>query len=159
MKIILLRHGNRDLSMSSDGGLNQIGKDLATGFHARLQPNGELPIPTCLLASPKKRAQETLLPLSKALSIQLKTDKGLDERQNDETSAAFRARVKKYFEALPTQYKPTDVLYLCTHADWLEDAMIVLPSDIPTFVAESGFACGEYRIFQFNGEIWKFAKC
>lgn len=158
MKIILLRHGNRDLSMTSDGGLNQIGKDLALSLHSRLQPNGDLFMPTHLIASPKKRAQETLTPLSKSLNFPLKTDKGLDERQLNETSTEFRVRVKKYLEILPTQFKMSDVVYLCTHADWLEDAMIAMPSDMPTMVAESGFACGEHRAFEFNGEIWKFLK-
>lgn len=158
MKLILLRHGNRDLSMSSDVGLNQIGKDLAAGFHSRLEPNGDLLLPTQLFASPKKRAQETLTPLSKALGLPLKTDHGLDERQRDETTREFRLRVKKYLELIPSQFESADVVYLCTHADWLEDAMIALPSDIPSFKAESGFACGEYRAFEFNGEFWRFLK-
>jgi broad specificity phosphatase PhoE len=144
--------------MSSDGGLNQIGKDLAMGLHGRLRPQGDLFVPTDLIASPKKRAQETLLPLSKALNMQLKTDIGLDERQHDETSAEFRLRVKNYLVAVLKKHDSSAVVYLCTHADWLEDAMLTLPSDIPTFVAESGFACGEYRAFEFNGEIWKFLK-
>ncbi len=144
--------------MTSDGGLNQIGKELATSLPQQLQPDGKLPVPTHLIASPKKRAQETLQPLSKALEQPLLTEKALDERQHDETSTEFRVRVKKYLEVLPTQYKASDVVYLCTHADWLEDAMIALPSDIPSFVAESGFACGEHRAFEFNGEIWNFLK-
>lgn len=158
MKLILLRHGNRDLGMSSDSGLNQIGKEVATSLPLKLEPNGNLPVPTQLIASPKKRAQETLQPLSKALKLPLLTEKSLDERHHDETSTEFRVRVKKYLEVIPKQYRPTDVIYICTHSDWLEDAMITLPSDVPSFIAESGFACGEYRAFEFNGEIWKYLK-
>lgn len=158
MKLILLRHGNRDLSMSSDGGLNQIGKELAAGLHGRLAPNGNLPVPTQLIASPKKRAQETLTPLSQSLELPLQTEKALDERQNAETSTEFRARVRKYIELLPNKYKPNDVVYLCTHADWLEDAMAVIPSDIPPLIAESGFACGEMRSFEIKDGLWVFLK-
>lgn len=86
------------------------------------------------------------------------TEKSLDERHHDETSTEFRLRVKNYLEAIPKNFKTDDVIYLCSHADWLEDAMFALPSDCPAVVAESGFACGEFRFFELTGEIWKYLK-
>lgn len=158
MKITLLRHGNRDLMLSADGGLNQTGKELAAGLFARLHPQGDLLIPTHLICSPKKRAKETLLPLSEDLGLPVEVEESLDERLNDETSSEFRARVRKFLELIPTKYKSIDVIYLCSHADWLEDAMAVLPSDIPRMIAESGFGCGEHRSFQFKAGLWAYLK-
>lgn len=158
MKITLLRHGNRDLTMSSDGGLNRAGNDLAAGLPSKIEPNGNLPKPTQLISSPKKRAQETLLPMSKALELPLLTEEDLDERRTNESSVEFRSRVKNYLELLPNKYKSSDVVCLCTHSDWLDDAMIVLPSDIPQPIAESGFACGEYRSFEFKDGLWVYLR-
>ena len=158
MKITLLRHGKRDLTTSSDGSLNETGQKLALELPSRLEPQGKFPRPTHLICSPKRRARETLSPLSEHLAINLKTEPLLDERQNTEASVEFRDRVKNFFVNLPKQYTPQDVVYLCSHADWLEEAIISLPSDIPEVYAESGFACGEMKTFELNDGHWKFLK-
>jgi phosphohistidine phosphatase SixA len=145
MKICLLRHGSRDLTSSSDNGLNQAGIEMAKSLPSKLIPQGEFPVPTLLRSSPKRRARETLGPLSEKLHKPLKVDSGLDERQNAETSVQFRTRVRNYLEQLRKQCSSADVAYLCTHADWLEEAIIILS---PESIADGGFACGELRIFE-----------
>lgn len=156
MKICLIRHGNRDLTSSSDNGLNSTGLALAKNLPSHLAPHGPFPVPSKLWSSPKKRAQETLTPLAKHLNQALKIDSALDERQNAETSVQFRTRVRNLLEQLEKQCSFADVVYLCTHADWLEEAMITLPTDLPESISESAFACGEIRTFKLNDGIWEY---
>lgn len=158
MKITLIRHSNRDISMSSDGGLNEIGKGRAEGLKARLQPEGDLPKPTQLFSSPKRRAKETMQPLSEFLKMPLQITELLDERFADESSVEFRSRVRKFIDLLPEKYKSNEVLYLCTHADWLEEAMTVMPTDLREEISDTVFACCETRTFEFNEGIWEYRK-
>lgn len=158
MKITLLRHGSRDLTIGSDGGLNESGREQAASLTTRLQPQGNLPPPTHLDCSPKRRARETLTPLSEHLGLKLNIEPLLDERQSSESSVEFRQRIRKFLESLREKYTSRDVVYLCTHADWLEEALAILPSDLSEFEAQSGFACGELKSFELKDGIWEYLK-
>lgn len=158
MKICLIRHGSRDIISGSDGSLNANGREQAASLVARLQPQGNLLKPTQLFASPKKRAKETLTPMSEKLQLPLQIVSVLDERSAEETSVQFRSRVRQFLDSLPQKYKPNDVLYLCTHADWLEEAMIVMPTDLHEEITERSFSVSELRAFEFEDGLWIFLK-
>lgn len=163
LKVILLRHAARSAHGLGDTSLNAIGQRQAQELTGLLAPQGPLPIPTDLITSPKKRARETLQPLSAAVSLDLKIDARLDERHQNETGAEFKTRVAQALSELGAQAK-ADVLkpgtreatiYLCSHLDWLEIAMLLAPSDSRLDEDAANWSNAEYRIFRIAKDgLW-----
>jgi broad specificity phosphatase PhoE len=118
-------------------------------------PRGNIPAPSRLLASPKRRAKETLTPLSHALHLPLEIDGRLDERHQTETGGEFQDRIVSVFSDLEAQASDEGCVYLCTHLDWLEGAMIALNHDMSELEASLGWSTAEYKIFKLEDGIWK----
>jgi broad specificity phosphatase PhoE len=146
MKLILVRHATRDLGPSADCSLNLAGQLMAQSLAQNLGPT--LPKPDALFTSPKKRAQETLGPAAQLLGLPLNIETQLDERHLHEDGRVFQKRVENYLKSLMTPYQNGAVVLLCTHSDWLEEAVSFLKG------SQGHFACAESRVYNFDGHKW-----
>ena len=88
-----------------------------------------LPTPDLLLCSPKKRSQQTFLPLHQELQIPIEIDPILDERGNAEKGLHFENRIKNYLD-LTLPQKPHNCVFICTHLDWMEIFGLMAPIDV-----------------------------
>lgn len=161
MKLIMLRHAARSPHDVGDSGLNAYGRAQAFQLPQSLNPQGPLPPPSLMISSPKKRTRETLLPLAARLGLTLSIDKGLDERRQNETAREFQERVHSVLEGLTRNLSVTPALretciLMCSHLDWLEAAIAVLPSDLADAEHLNWSNC-EFRIFKWQGGIWCLA--
>jgi broad specificity phosphatase PhoE len=154
MKVVILRHATRSPSGMGDSPLNSVGllqaRKLATEC---LSPLGPLPTPTHLWASPKKRAQQTLTPLSETSGVALKTESRLDERHQSESMQDFTQRIRAVLaEVGQLSPAPETCVYLCTHLDWLEEAMPLIDSDMTENEMAMPFSTAEFRIFRLGSQ-------
>ena len=154
--MILLRHATRSAVGVSDNSLNSMGEAQAQKLVKHLVPQGPLLVPTKLLASPKIRARETLDPLARAIHVPLKIDDRLDERNNGESREQFEERIVSLLEELTEESArdPKSCALLCTHLDWLEHAMVLMPSDMTDLETSAGWVTAEYRAFEINEGVW-----
>lgn len=158
MKLVFLRHATRSPQSPGDASLNVLGKVQAENLTRLLKPQGPLPPPTQLLASPKRRAQETLTPLSLLTQIPLLKEDVLDERKHGETLTSFESRVKGFLQNLnilaDSTPETSPCLYICSHLDWLETAMVLLDSDLNGHDLSFSWATCEFRVFRRHDGIW-----
>jgi broad specificity phosphatase PhoE len=154
MHVILLRHATRSPLHPADGGLSEAGRRQAADLVDRLNPSGPLLHPTVLIASPKRRAQETLAPLSSYCGIQINLNENVDERRDAETGLQFQARVRAWVKETVSKYGTNDVLFVCSHLDWLEEVLRVAPSNLTALEIERPFAPCEARAFEIRDGIW-----
>lgn len=155
MKLVLLRHATRSPYDGGDSSLSTKGRAQSEEFVAHVAPRGALPVPTRLVVSPKKRAKETLTPLSHSTHLPLEIESRLDERHQTETSREFMDRITSVFTDLEARANDGGCVYLCTHLDWLEGAMIVLNHDLSELEASLGWSTAEYKVFRLEDGIWK----
>ena len=94
--LILMRHGSRDLT-----GLDRLtaeGREQAMRLTRDVQEK-RLPRPTRLIATPRKRSQETLRFLADDLLFKIEIDPNCDERQPGETVPEFESRVRQWIQS------------------------------------------------------------
>jgi broad specificity phosphatase PhoE len=157
MKVVLIRHATRETQGLGDCSLNAAGKSQAENLASKwVSPHGPLPLPTRLIASPKKRARETLKPLGLGSRVDVETDARLDERHQNETAAEFEARVKSVIAELsrPNAQARESCIYLCSHLDWIEAFLIHVPSDLSEQEAYAGWSTAEFRVFRIDEGLW-----
>lgn len=173
MKVVLFRHATRSIQGLGDCPLSAEGLAQAENIPAFLTPQGPLPKPTHLFCSPKKRAQQTLQPLAENQALPLKIDPRLDERHQNESGADFETRIRSLIEdvaslshrslsgeaadapALSSADSAEACVYLCSHLDWLETALVLLDSDLSDLEIASGWATAEFRIFRVQEDgLW-----
>ena len=150
--MILLRHATRSALGVSDNSLNSVGEAQAQKLVKHLVPHGPLRVPTKLLASPKIRARETLDPLARAIHVPLEIDDRLDERNSGESLEHFEERIVSLINELTDEQNGCALL--CTHLDWLEHAMVLMPSDMTELETSAGWVTAEYRAFDINDGLW-----
>ena len=170
MKLVLLRHASRNPFEGADSGLNSEGKYQAQALLTRLiDPRASpplanlhvanLPRPTHLYSSPKRRARETLTPLAEALQIDLRIEENLDERRSEgEGERQFEKRVIEYLSQLTEQHSGESVIFLCSHMDWLEVAMFYLTAQENDSELDFGFSNCQARVFTSNDSFWQMCK-
>ncbi len=135
MKIYLFRHAQKAMDFSGDPDLTIEGHAQASKVLDKVIKN-ELPTPTHLWVSPKKRTFSTFKPLSQHFNIPVEVHENLLEQHSDESLEEFRLRIEK---TLTNSLTSSDqVLFICTHYDWVAEAMNVLPCD--TDLSGSEFA-------------------
>lgn len=108
-----------------DPGLSSRGESQALAL-AKLLGAELPPFSVEIWASPKRRSQDTLRPLSLQLQVPLHIHPALDERRSNETAGAFRERLQDLqseVEALSS----LQALVLCSHLDWLEEWKTLWP--------------------------------
>lgn len=121
---------------------------------ASLVVSGHLPQPTKLTASPKKRARQTLEALqAQSKGLVLNVDDRLDEHRAGETRDQWENRIRSWIKE--TQKSTSDsVVYICSHLDWLEAAMVLFDSTMSDFEIASNWSNGSYRIMSFKEGLW-----
>lgn len=155
MKLVLFRHATRSPYDGGDSVLSAKGRAQAEGIVGQISPQGPLPAPTRLLVSPKRRARETFTPLSNTLHIGLEVETRLDERSQVETGGEFRERIESLFSDLEVLVSPNSCVWLCTHLDWIEAAMVTMNHDLNDLEASVGWSAAEYKVFRLEDGIWK----
>lgn len=126
MKIYVFRHAQKAMDFSGDPDLTTEGHAQASRLLDKVLKE-ELPRPTELWVSPKKRTHSTFRPLAQHLGLQLIVQEDLLEQKSDESLSEFRLRVTRTLEAAAT--RKDSVVFLCSHYDWVVEAMAVAPSD------------------------------
>lgn len=155
MKVVLLRHAARPTHDPGDCSLTTYGLAQAEALARAIAPQGDLPIPTQLLASPKKRAQQTLTPLAQFTQLRLEIEHRLDERRQNETSKEFDLRISTLITELShPPARPDGCVYLCSHFDWLQTAIILLPSSSSPADLDRNWANCEFLVFRINEGLW-----
>jgi len=120
-RLILIRHAHRDNSVRErDNGLSEEGKTQAAALakHFSALASGYEVI---LESSPKARCRETLAPLAELLRLKVDIQSLLDEQLPQESSSAFKSRIKKYLETWRETSAPLTVA--CSHGDWIPAAL------------------------------------
>lgn len=133
MKIYLFRHAQKAIDFSGDPDLTSEGHAQASKLLDKVLKN-ELPRPTELWVSPKKRTHSTFQPLSQHFGIPFTIQEALLEQQSDENLNEFRKRIENIFAK--ASEKKDAVVYLCTHYDWVIEAMSVIPCDTDLSTSE-----------------------
>ncbi|WP_413288276.1 histidine phosphatase family protein [Bdellovibrio sp. HCB337] len=128
MKVYLFRHGQKNSLPFEDPDLTAFGHQQANKL-AELIRNGDLLKGTQFLASPRIRAQSTLRPASALCEASLQVISDLDQRTSYESAEAFRARINQTLNSLEKKFSSHDVVYLCSHHDWIEESLSLIPAD------------------------------
>ncbi|MFN8846898.1 MAG: phosphoglycerate mutase family protein [Bdellovibrionales bacterium] len=121
---MILRHGDKELT-GHDPNLSQKGQTQALHFCEKVKA-GRLPAPTALLVSTKKRTYQTLQPLSDTFKIPLTIKAELTERVPGESVEKFRKRIQEFLVKLMLFSQDRDVIYMCTHFDWIDEFLTVI---------------------------------
>lgn len=157
MKLVLLRHATRsamdlEAGPAGESPLNTIGLAQAEDLLNHVHPKGPIPAPTRLLVSPKLRAKQTLTPLSRETGLSLEIESRLDERNSNESLRDFNARVVQLFEDLcgSKAEASNEVLYLCSHLDWLEAACLLWPTNMSERESSMPFSPLDYLVFRLR---------
>ncbi len=126
MKIYIFRHAQkkRDLTVNPD--LTDSGHAQAKKILEAVERQ-KLPTPDAIWVSPKCRTHSTMRPVSEKLNIPLDIHDHLEEQQSHESIDQFRSRIQAVLEKLPQH--PHKTVFMCTHYDWLAEAMPLIPSD------------------------------
>ncbi|WP_413613222.1 phosphoglycerate mutase family protein [Bdellovibrio sp. HCB-110] len=155
MKIYLFRHAQKAMDFSGDPDLTAEGHAQASKVLDKVLKN-ELPQPTELWVSPKKRTHSTFRPVSQHFGLPMQINEALLEQQGDENLSDFRSRIEKLFEGAAARKE--GVIFLCSHYDLVVEAMSVLPSDKDLTDSEfSHWSPCQYIGFEVNSDgIYEF---
>ncbi len=148
MFVFFFRHGDR-LS-GKDPSLSEMGQLQASRLPAFLEKN-EIPIPQVLWVSPRKRSQQTFAVLAREKNLPCEIIKDLDERLPGESSAVFRARVQGVINRIPKVRKN---IFLCSHFDWLEEAMSCIFDQGVVEAATLMWPAGGFIAFEIDDNNW-----
>ena len=156
MKFVLFRHAQKGITPFEDPELSLKGFEQSAQL-VDLIKNKSLPTPTFLFVSPKRRTSQTLYPISKHYSLTPQISDLLDQRRHDENTLQFRQRVQLFLNELELQ-KSDEIVFGCTHYDWLEEAMALIhcDRDLNTFEF-AHWAPTQFVIFEIQNSVWKFA--
>lgn len=157
MKFVLFRHGSKGFTPFEDPELNAQGFQQSVQI-AELVKKESLPEPTVLFVSPKRRTSQTFYPLSKEFAVKMQIREELDLRQPDESLKQFRNRIQIFLDFVAGQ-KNEDVVFACTHYDWIEESLTVIECDRNLNSFEfSHWAPSQYLVFEVDNTGWKVLK-
>lgn len=149
MFVFFFRHGDR--LAGNDSLLSPIGQKQATGLPAFLSES-KIIIPAELWVSPKKRARQTFEILASEKNLRCEVVNELDERSSKETAIQFRKRVQAVIDRIPSVDRD---LFICSHFDWLEEAMVLIPDQGRLQIANFHWPAGGFVGFEVEDENWK----
>ncbi|MBL7688948.1 MAG: histidine phosphatase family protein [Bdellovibrionaceae bacterium] len=154
--LILMRHGSRDLT-----GLDRLtaeGREQAMRLTRDVQEK-RLPRPTRLIATPRKRSQETLRFLADDLLLKTEIDANCDERQPGEPVPQFENRVRNWIQSDRLRATdPAEVTLVVSHLDWLESAVIFLESDESELEQSEPWTPAVRRVYFYQDGLWRRRK-
>ncbi len=149
MKLILLRHGDRSPGFS-DVPLSEKGLAQAR----ELTQKNDLLNVDYVYCSPKRRALQTIEPLMLVLGKKMEITNELDQMRQVESPTDFLHRILNFLDTLPKNSQSS--VLLCSHSDWLQQAVLALAGEHQTFAPYSFFSCAEYKIFTYENNEWTF---
>jgi broad specificity phosphatase PhoE len=158
MRLVLFRHGHKQFSMDNDPSLSDRGYIQATHL-LDLVEKKQLPLPTQCWFSEKKRTFETLSALDQIPNIQWLKKSHLNERTPKEDTSQFQSRISSALKEFTKSATPNEVLFICTHYDWIEDAMSLIPCDKNLTSFEFiNWAPGQYIEFDYYDDLFHVVK-
>lgn len=165
IQFILLRHAEKGITPFEDPHLTAKGFQQAQNILTLVQQN-KLPQPTHIWSSQKIRTTQTLQPLAHYFSITEQKTQLLNLQQSQENTASFRQRIELFLTQLTessshaqTSHTQPAVHFACTHYDWIEEAMSLIPCDKNLNSFEfSHWAPAQYIGFKYNSTLglWNF---
>lgn len=158
MLIAVFRHGHKSFSADFDPDLSPKGFDQAQHL-AKMIEKKELPEPTHLWASPKKRTSQTLQHAAELKKVPIHVRHELDTRSSNETYTQYKIRIQNFINDITERCKDSEVHFVCSHYDWIEDFLLLVDcnQDLNTPVF-SHWAPGEFMIFDIIDGIWNVQK-
>ena len=159
MIIILFRHGHKAFSINSDPELSPKGFDQAQHL-TRLISDGKIPLATHAWVSEKKRTFQTLEKAIDQLKLSTYRKSDLNYRESDENTAQFKYRIQKFLRELGLRAKENEIHYICTHYDWIEEALTLIECDQDLNSYEfANWSPGQYMVFDLvDQNNYKFIK-
>ncbi|MCB0370073.1 MAG: histidine phosphatase family protein [Bdellovibrionales bacterium] len=152
MKFLLFRHAEKQGGLEKDSPLTPQGKIQAKNILSKVISK-ELPIPTRVYASPRKRTSLTMTPLAESFKIQIQTTPLLDLKQNQESMKDFRLRIQEFLVSFQLE-EESPCVYICTHQDWIEEFLTIIECSTDLLNPKySVWPSGQYMYFEKN-EIW-----
>lgn len=128
MVILLFRHGHKAFSIDNDPALSPKGFEQALRLPQMIEDK-KVPRPTHCWVSEKKRTLQTLEKAIEKHHITTYKKSELNYREAEENTAQFRNRIQKFLLELSKRAKETEIHYVCTHYDWIEEAMSLIECD------------------------------
>lgn len=156
MQLILFRHAHKGLTPAADPELSAPGFKQAEKL-VDLVTQNKLPAPTKSWVSEKIRTRQTIEPVSQKYKAEIETSDLLNLRAYNENAEQFRLRIKKMLTMVDEMAatKPNETHYLCSHYDWVEEALIFIPTstDLSTYEFAS-WAPAQYLHFEIADGLW-----
>jgi phosphohistidine phosphatase SixA len=162
MILILFRHGHKSLTPFEDPDLTQRGFDQAENLVAQIE-SGILPTPTHCWFSEKIRTRQTLSKAIEKYHPVTKIQPDLNVRSHSESHKEFKHRIQKFLLNISAVCKATDVHFVCTHYDWIDDGLTLINTDKGLNSFEfSSWQPGQYLAFEIestdHNDAWKVLK-
>ncbi|MBC7370177.1 MAG: histidine phosphatase family protein [Bdellovibrionaceae bacterium] len=158
MNVYLFRHGQKNSIPFADPDLTAQGFAQAKKL-AEVIAAGELLRGTAFLASPRIRAQNTVKAAAALCGVDVHVASDLDQRENYETGETFRARIQQFLLSIEKKFAASDVVYLCSHHDWIEESLSVIPSDTDLLDSKYwSWNTVQFMHFEITDGIWKLQK-
>lgn len=156
MKFILFRHAQKGVTPFEDPELTPKGFEQSAQI-LNLVKDSKVPAPTSLLVSPKRRTSQTLYPLAKEYGLDLNVSHELDLRTGTESLQDFRLRITHFLNSLSENHRQKQIIFACTHYDWIEEAMTLIncDKDLNTFEF-SHWAPAQFAAFEVTENTWHF---
>lgn len=161
MNVVLFRHAKKGMTPFDDPSLSPEGFLQGEKLPVTVQKQN-IPAATELWASEKIRTHQTFSNLSESLRLPILTKPELNLRSDSETRQMFQNRIQRVIEELSVSaYNNTEkhCIYLCTHYDWIEEAMLLIPSDKNLTGFEfAHWAPAQFIYFNIDAPQWIFIK-
>jgi phosphohistidine phosphatase SixA len=153
LKLVLFRHGDKKLALSSDPDLSPKGLQQSQKLVEDIISK-KISKPDVLIVSPRRRTGQTFQKVADHFAIELTTRKELDQQHTHESRSDFRKRIQGFLITLQLDYTDEKTIYLCSHIDWVNEFMSIIETsaDItkPQF---HNFRSAQWVEFKKN-EIW-----
>lgn len=154
--LILLRHAEKDTGGGLNPGLSLRGTEQSLSLVDLLRSK-KWPRLQNIFVSPKRRTQETVAPLAAELKLDAEILAELDERNHDESMAAFHRRLRAMMDTLDEEGDAC-VLW-CTHLDWIEEFRNLADSEQD--LTESPYDHWEpaqYLVLELDDDLWRIVE-
>lgn len=151
---VIFRHGEKQ-TQGHDPELTARGQSQAQKILEKIKA-GQLPKPSAFYVSTKKRTAQTFQPAASHLKMKSQIKAELTERVPGETPDKFRFRIQEFLVKLILFHQDNEVLYLCTHFDWIEEFFSIIESD-QDLSRYSSFSSCQYIMFD-KKELWHVLK-
>lgn len=154
MMWVVFRHGEKELQ-GHDPDLSSRGHEQARRLVEKVR-KGQLPKPNALYVSTKKRTLQTFSPLGREFKVKPQIRAELTERVPGETVEKFRFRIQEFLLKLMLQHQDNEVIYLCTHFDWIEEFLTTIECDADLSRCHH-WPSAQHMVFE-KKELWHLLK-